>query len=487
MKFLIDTNVFIPLEPTSPSEEESLTETALQMASLAMEAGYALYRHPAAIVDLDRDRNLERSRLRHLRIERYPLLPDPPPVTSALAAKIGSALLGSNDWVDHQLLAALSADAVDFLVTEDRGIQAKGRRGGIGSRILSVAEALDLIKDLSERAPSPPPAVRSVKAHAIQADDPILDGFREDYPDFDLWLRRCKLEHRQAWIIGGEAESLAAVCIVNPERSPPTSLHARVLKICSFKVGERWSGSRFGELLLKTVFEHAFDNGYQWIFVTIFEKHERLIDLFEAFGFTKLEDRTRLGELILAKPLRPEPNALGADPLQFHIRYGPRLFQGEAPWFLVPIQPRYSRVLFPETSDQQTLLPGAHAFGNAIRKAYLCHSPIRTITKGSVLLFYQSVTNRGAIALGIVEETLVSSSPEEVVRTVGKRTVYSMEEIQTLCRSPVLAILFRQARILGQLIPVEELVRNEVFQRVPQSISALEGRGLAWLKHRLAE
>jgi hypothetical protein len=134
MKFLIDTNVFIPLEPTNPSEEESLTESALQMASLAMEAGYPLYRHPAATFDLDRDRNLERSRLRHLRIERYPLLPDPPPMTLDLEAKIGSAPPGSNDWVDHQLLAALAADAVDFLITEDRGIHAKGRRGGIGSR-----------------------------------------------------------------------------------------------------------------------------------------------------------------------------------------------------------------------------------------------------------------------------------------------------------------------------------------------------------------
>jgi hypothetical protein len=81
-----------------------------------------------------------------------------------------------------------------------------------------------------------------------------------------------------------------------------------------------------------------------------------------------------------------------------------------------------------------------------------------------VLLFYQSVTNRGAIALGIVEETLVSSSPDEVVRAVGKRTVYSLEEIRGLCRSPVLVILFRQARALAHPIPVEELVENGVFK-----------------------
>jgi hypothetical protein len=487
MKFLVDTNVIIPLEPTNPSEQEALTATALQVASRAMAAGFQLYRHPATTADLSRDRNRERRQLRHRQFERYPLLPDPPSLTAPMEALLGRVGIGSNDWVDHQLLAALSADAVDFLVTEDRGLLKKGRRAGFGNRILSLGEALILIETLSDRTLSPPPAVRATFAHAIDKGDPILNSFREDYQGFDPWLRKCKLEHRLAWVIGGENDYLAAFCIINPETNPPIPLQGKVLKLCSFKVAELSSGSRFGELLLKAVFEHAFSNAYEWIFVTLFERHEKLLELLEAFGFTKRQEPTNSGEILLFKPLRPGPEAGTIDPLQYHIRHGPRLFRQDVPWYLVPIQPRYSRVLFPETSVQHHLRPGAHSFGNAIRKAYLCHSPIRTITSGSVLVFYQTGTERGLIALGIVEETLVSSSTEQVTRAVAKRTVYSFEEIQELCQSSVLVLLFRQARALSEPIPVGELIQHGVFQRPPQSIVTLHGEGLTCLKNRLAE
>jgi hypothetical protein len=90
------------------------------------------------------------------------------------------------------------------------------------------------------------------------------------------------------------------------------------------------------------------------------------------------------------------------------------------------------------------------------------------------------------IAVGVVEETLVSSSAEQLVRIVGKRTVYSLKEIETMCSRPVLAILFRQARVLEKTISTEDLIRQGVFIRPPQSIMTLEGGGLEWLKRTVA-
>jgi len=487
MKLLIDTNVFIPLEPTSPSGLEALTESITRLVRLAAEAGFQIYLHPATRADLERDKDAERQRLRHLLFSKYLAVPDPPPVGAKLEAVLGKAALLTNDWVDHQLIAALDGEAVDFLVTQDQKLSKKAKRAGLGSRVFTVPEAIVLIEDLSERVPSPPPAVRQVKSHAIPVTDPILDSFRDDYPGFDEWFKKCRRDHRQAWIIEGPSGGLAAFCVVNPEKEPPSPLEGKVLKLCSFKVSERYSGVRFGELLLKAVFEHATKNGYDWSFVTVFEKHERLIDLFETFGFSRIQARTRLGELILAKPMRPVQGSDSTSPLAFHIRYGPRFFRTDVSWFAVPIQPRYARVLFPESAEQRDLHPGAHSFGNAIRKAYLCRAPIRTMSEGSVLLFYRSLEGRGAIALGVVEGTLISTSPEDLARTVGKRTVYSLKEIETMCTRPVLAILFRQARVFEEPISTQELVRQGLFVRPPQSIMTLEGGGLEWLKKIAAE
>jgi GNAT superfamily N-acetyltransferase len=409
-------------------------------------------------------------------------------MNARLEGILGRAAIATNDWVDHQLIAALDAEAVDFLVTEDQKLLKKARRADLGSRVYTVVEAIGLIETLSDRIPSPPPAVRSVKSHAIEVNDPILDSFRDDYSGFDEWFSKCRRQHRQAWIIEGSgwAGGLAAFCIVNPEKDALPSLPGKVLKLCSFKVSERYSGARFGELLLKAVLEHAMSNSYDWVYVTVFDKHERLVELFETFGFSRLAARTALGELILAKPGHPDLGMPPTSPLSFHIRYGPRFFRADVPWFVVPIQPRYTRVLFPESSEQKALHPGAHPFGNAIRKAYLCRAQIRTLSEGCVLLFYRSNEDRGVIAVGVVEETLVSSSAEQLVRIVGKRTVYSLKEIETMCSRPVLAILFRQARVLEKTISTEDLIRQGVFIRPPQSIMTLEGGGLEWLKRTVA-
>lgn len=78
-----------------------------------------------------------------------------------------------------------------------------------------------------------------------------------------------------------------------------------MLKLCSFKVSEAHAGRRYGELLLKPIFAFAETNGFDWIYVTVFPKHERLVNLLEDFGFTALNDAsTRRGELVMAKPMK---------------------------------------------------------------------------------------------------------------------------------------------------------------------------------------
>lgn len=485
MKLLIDTNVFIPLEPTSPADQEALTGIVANLHKLIIEVGFQIYLHPSAKIEIGKDSDEARKSLRNLLFEKYLTLPNPPSISDEIESILGPASSGTNDWVDHQLIAALYCDAVDFLITEDRKLRSKARRLGLLNRVVTVTEAISLIEDLIERIPKPPPAVVPLKAHALDSNDTILGSFKKDYPGFIDWFRKCRREHRQAWIIKAKENKTAGVCIINQEKDPPKPLSGKVMKICSFKVLDEFNGYRFGELLLKTVFEHAFKNKYKWIFVTVFEKYGKLLELLEDFGFSRLEETTALGEVILAKPLNPAVEKTELDALNYHIRYGPKYFSQDVSWHVIPIQPAYANVLFPEAAIQIDFFSGAHAFGNSIRKAYLCNSKTKSIPEGSVILFYRSHIDRGIIALGIVEETIRSSSSDEIARVVGKRTVYNINEINSLCKKPVLAILFRQAAIYFPQIPVEQLLEEKFFDRPPQSIMTLKGEGLTWFRKKM--
>ena len=376
---------------------------------------------------------------------------------------------------------------MDFLISEDLGVARKAIALGVDDRVFTIRSAIAHLSALFDRAPVPPPAVRSTKAYTLNERDPIFETFREDYgPSFDAWLIRCKREHRQTWVIDKD-DRHAGIVIVNEETDLREVIDGRTLKICSFKVADDFRGFRFGELLLKAVFDHAYENRYDSLYVTVFSKQEELIGLFRSFGFETLDRITKRGELVLGKLLREAPReAPHLSALDYNIRFGPRAVK-IARAFIVPIQPRYSRVLFPESTGITDLFPGRFAFGNGLRKAYLSNSQLRAVGPGDTLFFYRSQVQQGLIAAGVVERVVRSAMPEEIARTVGKRTVYSLDEIVDLCsRGTVLALLFRQARVLREHVPPEALEAANVFKRPPQSIMQVpDEEGVAWLYQQI--
>lgn len=486
MKFLLDTNELIPVEPGSLSDVEPGTAVVAEFIRLSNEAKQQLYIHPVIAKDLGRDKNDDRRKLRKLLLGKYAELQHPPGLEK-VELVLGSCPSESHDWVDHHLLAAIAGNAADYLVTEDDKIHRKAERLGIGDRVVRVADTIQIIKNLFDRAPHAPPAVESTFAHALNIADPIFDSFRCDYPKFDDWLKKCQLQHRQTWTVRlHPANKLAAVCIVNKEEKPDGKWKSgKTLKICSFKVADESLGLRLGELLLKTVFGYAAENSYDSMFVTAFPKQIRLVELFNAFGFEALPELHGAGEMVLLKHMTYSAAAATAlSALDFHIKYGPFVTRfAEVPAFIVPIQPQYHAMLFPEAEDQTSFLAGQTAFGNSIRKAYLCHAAITTVTPGSSLVFYRSQDFKAATALGIAEGTMRSGDSAEIARFVGRRTVYSFDQIKAMCdHRPVLAIQFRQVRLIRPTIKLDELNRAKIVKAAPQSIIKVSEEGKKWMQ-----
>jgi len=487
MKLLIDTNIFIPLEPLGEPSFEPSTRVAAQISELASRGGASLFVHPASRDDLKRDGDTSRREIRRQQIRKYASIENPPELSSRLRRTLGESERGSNDWVDHMLLMAVEANAVDYLISEDLGIARGARSLRLDSRVLSLADAASLLANLFDRIPRPPPRVETLKAYSLDETDPIFQTFREDYgeTEFNKWLHKCQLEHRDAWIIRSqEKKGLAGLAIVKSQEEPEFGLDGRLLKLCSFKVADGYQGFRFGELLLKAVFDFAVKNVYSQIYVTVLPRHGQLIRLLETFGFERMDQVTELEEWVFEKPMQAEEGKEASMvPLDFNIRYGPFVARTtNVPVYLVPIQPQWHRLLFPEVEEQQELEQGQLACGNAIQKAYLSRSRTSALEQGSILFFYRSGEDGRVTAVGVVEDTLRTSDPEDIVRFAGTRTVYRLDQIEEMCEgAEVLTILFRFSRRLSPSIRLPELYAAGLLTGAPQSITRLGEEGTEWL------
>ncbi|MBV9492604.1 MAG: hypothetical protein JOZ54_00020 [Acidobacteria bacterium] len=484
MKLLIDTNIVIPLEPTGHADLHENTQTATAFAQAAMAGGHQLFVHPAIDEDIARDKNLERRDLRSALLTKYLRLIHPPS-SASVDQVLGTPARESHDYVDHQLLTALAANAVDLLVTEDTEIAKKGKRLGLDQRVFTIATAGRLLQSLFDVSPPAPPAVKETRAYALNPSDPIFTSFRADYPGFDTWFTQCQRDQRLTWLVEMDSRH-AAIAIVKEEKNPAEQLGGKTLKICSFKVSDDFRGFRFGELILKAIFAYAELNRYVAAFLTVLPKYDDLIGLLEDFGFRPVDRTTSHGEVVLVKSFIADGRVVSS--LEYNVRFGPSaLLPDTSHTFVIPIQPRYSNVLFPETAAMQSLFAGHFAFGNGLRKAYLCNAGIRAIEPGATLFFYRSQEEQALVAIGVLERIVLSVDAEVIAREVARRTVYTFAEMHELAmHGEVLALLFRQARILVPSIRASELITAGVLSGAPQSIQRVSEEGARWLYQRIA-
>lgn len=196
--------------------------------------------------------------------------------------------------------------------------------------------------------------------------------------------------------------------------------------------------------------------------------------------------------MVLRKLLDPPACSLPLEPLEHAITYGPGSLLLERV-HAIPIKAKWHRRLLPEAEPptEPTLFDvgvGAEGCGNAILKAYLCNSPTRKITPGDGVVFIRTNNPPATITtVGIVEQTLVSRSVDEIAAFVSTRTVYSRREIAELCNKSrdVLAVLFRFDRALVDPIPVEAMIGARQLKGTVQSITEISQGGVEWLRQQL--
>lgn len=489
LTFLVDTNIFLTLEPFAQVGATEPFEEAAAFRRRVDEHGHLIALHSGTTLDIERDTDGARRGQRLQALTKYLVL-DNVPASKALLDAFGAS---ANDQVDALIASALEANAAHYLVTEDRGLRQRlvNVAPALGARALSLAEAIELLDQLHPPAPEPPPLVELRPCYSIDLADPIFGSIREDYEGFDAWFQKnCQAGQREALIIDG-GDTLAGLCILKDEDDEEYGLPSRRLKLCTVKVAEPHRRQRYGALLLKAALDNAIRRGRTGLYVTVFDRHPELIRLLEDLGFEITPQVTELGELVMWRPLIPPPEALHElDGFEFNRRYGPHNLRLDVAMHIIPIQPQWEERLFPEGRLQLELVGENAACGNDLRKAYLSRAGTLRLGRGDLVLFYRSQDEQAVRFIAVVEDTLRSSEVSEIVRFVGTRTVYTAEEIEEMSdhgRRTVLALLIRQARHLETSWSVDELIANGVIQRAPQSIQSIPDEGAEWIREALTE
>lgn len=441
-----------------------LAPSLANFVRLAGVGGHQLLYHPASKTDIDRDKDIQRRDRTLARLQQYTKLEGAP------SSPRNTAQTSANDACDNDILHALECSAVHALVTEDKEIHTKARQAGFGDRVYNIQTAEDWLRRLHEPAEVHLPNIEDVPMYSLtsQLDSALFDSLRANYDtperSFNKWFHNKAQTGRKAWIARTEQGSIEAICIYAIQNNEvindvKESLQGLSLKLCTFKVGEQIRGRKIGELFLKAAFRFATESRCENIFVHTSDDQFYLLELLSDFGFQR---RGMYGtDIMLVKAHPSSPPVADVPALDYAKLYFPH-YRNDASVqkFLVPIQPQYHQVLFPELSRQGQLFNGNSVAGNAIKQAYLCKAPSNQVHAGDIVLFYRSKDEMAVTTIGIVERYETHTEAAKIMQLVSRRTVYSQSEIEAMTNKSVRVMLFRLVGHFNKPISLASLKHN---------------------------
>ncbi len=484
MRILIDTNIFIYRE-----DYQVIPDDLQDLLRVLNESEANLMVHPLSYEEIERDENKIRREISKSKIKSYPVLESPPTPSKEFIEEVGQPD-NHNEKVDNHILYSLYKDAVDFLITEDTGIHNKAREVEISHRVFDISEAKEYFSSqFEDKEATPPPVLDRKPMHNIDIDDPIFEELKQDYPNFEEWWRCKSKEGREAIVYYKNENRLGAILVYNIESEAkadwnPSFPKKERLKICTMIATE--TGYKIGELFIKLSVEKAIRNDIDEIFLTHYIKeNDHLVSLIKEFGFSREATKGETEAVFLKSLTCDEPYS--KEPVQISKECYPSYYDGkDVNKYLIPIQPRFFRKLFPDyKGGKQTSLEQFERLiteGNTIKKAYLSHSSIRKIEPGDIVLFYRSQESSGITTLGVVEKAIPRLSEKgEIIKEIGKRSVYSNDEIEEIAEKETLVILFKQHFHLS-LLTLDTLREMGLYS--PQSISEIPHEKYLEIKER---
>ena len=475
MRVLIDPRIFAIQE-----NDEALTDSIKKLLRVFKEMDVNVAIHPLSIRYFERSADVKTGQIILSEIQKYTILDEHADFKSDQAYLDVVKNTAVNDDICSTILYPIYKESVEFLITEDRSIHKKASALSIEDRVFLVDEALQVFSGYApEFGTTAPLPLKNELVKNLNLEDPIFESLKKEYPEFQNWFIKISIEGRRCWVYYRNNGSIGALLIYKVEDEPvdvaPQISDMKRLKISTLKVTH--VGYKIGELFIKLAIDISLKNNISEIYLTHFTQSEdRLVELISEYGFDKVGVNSRNEEVFVKKLTINREDAKLLTPIDISKKFYPSFYDGaHVNKFVVPIRPIYHNRLFTDFGGRQsTLSEYAGEFvieGNTIKKAYLSHSNIRKMRAGDLVLFYRSEDLQAITSIGVVEAVHTGiEDREQIVKLVGKRTVFSRKEIDDLIKNPVSVFLFRHHLHLSGELRLKTLIEAGILKGAPQSV-----------------
>ena len=475
---LLDTNIIID------REDNAILKGEIQrLSKLLNKPEFQVYVHKNSFKDINNDEDETRRKIILSKLDAYPILKTRYDFQQdADFVKTVGKNDKSNDYVDNSLLYSLFKGEVTFLITNDNGIHKKAKRLELLERVFNISEALNYFK---EKIPTSPYNITRGTMDQLDVNDPIFDKLKKDYIEFEEWFKTKQKGKRDCLTYSNPDNSLGAVLIYKKEINGKIDLKDNILpyknriKIATMIV--TYTGYKIGEFFLKWIIDYALSNNIYEVYLTHFVEgpDDFLVNLIEEYGFI-LEGFNPRGEAVYTKSINREDcekkiceeiNEKSA--IELAKKYYPYFYDGpEVNKFVVPITDEYHEKLFLSKSQQTLLTNEITVSRNTIKKAYLSKTQT-AIKEGDILLFYQTHSNQGISEMGIVESSDKDLSIEDIIKTVGKRSVFSQDDLKRFDGKNSVFLFIHSMEF--NKIPSKVLIdENHILKASPQTAQGLD-------------
>ena len=250
----------------------------------------------------------------------------------------------------------------------------------------------------------------------IDLQDSFFQSLRDDYPGFDDWF---KGKSSQDAFVQYENNKVIGFLYLKVEQTlvddVVPNIHAnKILKIGTFKINAH--GTKMGEQFIKIIMDYAVNENVDVCYVTIYEKHDPLINLVQQFGFewygTKGEGSHK--ENVYLKQMRHVIGDINKD--------FPLINISTAKKYLLSIYPKYHSVMFPDsilTTEKKSIIKDV-SYTNSIHKIYVCTmDEVENLRYGDIVVLYRTADEKRSAEYSSVATSIC------VVESIKKQSEFS--------------------------------------------------------------
>jgi len=265
----------------------------------------------------------------------------------------------------------------------------------------------------------------------INVNDIFFDSLRADYSDFNSWFAKKSAGIEKAYVqtIG---DRVTGFLYLKDEECPVTDVFPiiegnRALKMGTLKIDSH--GTRLGERFIKKSVDTALHSECDKIYVTIFKKHIKLINMFKKYGFYLHGEKIKGEDIeqVYVKDILIDNSDI--------FKNYPKITTKGNSKFLLSVYPQFHTKLFPDSklkNEKIDILKDV-SHTNSIEKIYICKmKQVQNVHKGDLIYIYRTKEKGSKIPAKYASVLTSICTVEDVVNMDRFKT---FEELKSYCKN----------------------------------------------------